>query len=136
MNAFTAVLLNHTIEKPTTLSTATVSCFYNYMQDHTLLSVWPTVRISVQLNIYQEKSVWMEYLCYWTSYTNNYTVSIKLNYNIIERERELVIDLFVYIRWISVSSFFQEKWIMWPKSFISGWNTLSRIFITDSLVSL
>jgi len=111
INKFTAVLLNRTIVKQATLSTATVSRFYNQMLDHTLLSVWSTVRISVQQNIYWEKSLWMEYLCYQTSYTNNYSVSIKLKYYIFwKREYELVIDLFVYIRRISVSCFVLEKW--------------------------
>ena len=39
INKFTAVLLNRTIVKQATLSTATASCFYNQMLDHTLLSV-------------------------------------------------------------------------------------------------
>jgi len=86
INKFTAVLLNRTIVKQATPSTATVSCFYNQMLDHTLLSVWSTVRISVQQNIYWEKSLWMEYLCYRTLHTNNYGVSIKLKYYRIEKE--------------------------------------------------
>jgi len=71
INKFTAVLLNRTIVNQATLSTATVSCFYNQMLDHTLLSVWPTVRISVQHKIYTERNPYE-----WNTYVTEHHTQI------------------------------------------------------------